>query len=1477
MAERNSGKSYLKFPKSKVFVKVWVILFTLCFSYQSLKAQIFTAAKTQIEPQTSIKGIVNYYSKVLNTVGPGTDSVKVSDIDSFNVGDAVLIIQMKAVVSYIPDTFGLRANSDNLKSAGNYEIVRIKSKNVANSFIKFTTPLTVNLAHLDFFYDTAGMVQLIRVPIYESVTVDTAGITCPPWDSKTGIGGILAFFVINQLTLKGNIDVSGKGFAGADPGSENYTGTCANGSNAYDSLNYAGSSMNRSGYKGEGVAIYDPSLAKGRGFVISSPGGGNGRFSGGGGGGNYAPGGLGASQLCSSGKTLGGNGGFSLSLMYNLYQCIYLGSGGGAGTQDRTDSLKASKGGNGGGIAIIIANKIVSVNHAGIYANGMDADTTIKNCATAGAGGGGGGGVILIDADYFLNTIIAETKGGIGGFVRPKIVGAETIIGGPGGGGGAGLIWYRSVQPNFDPELYHTDGGSAGINVESTSSYDATSGTGQSALSTATIHLNGFLFNYLPDGDTICKYSTSIKKIIGSAPKGGDNTYNWQWLVSTDNIAYHPATALSLSSALKDFQPPDSISSLYDSVFYKRVVFSGLDPDFGTYSFIDTSLQYVIRFFPPIKRNVITSPDTTLCYNGTPAPISAKSVTGGTGYFSYYWKLASDTTRFLAGDTLSMDSLYTPDQKLVSQTSDSFYYYRRFVTSGGCTSGSTMLKVKILPRIKGNVLVSDQTLCQNIPPIILHSNSAVLGGVSSDHRKIWEKSINGTSWSFADSANLDYSPGGLQTTTHFRRIIISGPYDVCKDTSNVLLITVLPPITNNKINTADNTICSGFAPLPIRTEKPSGGDTISKLYTYTWFYSTDNIKWYKFYPPHNDTTGFAPGTLDSTTWFRRKVVSGIGDACKDSANSIKITVDPRITNNLISKGEIICQGGTPLNPFESLDTVPTGGAGPNSYFYKWEQSNIDTLHWQPATQNPNDSFRLSPVPLQSDMFYRRIVNSGACSDTMQNPYRPRLFIKVYPKIGNNSQLISDTTICYGTSPKPFNIIGSPYGGNVSFKYSWYYGSDSVSMFLLSGDTLKTYDPGALTTPVFFRRKVVSGPCQSFTKALTLKIYQLPVGSLSGPIDTSICDNGRIQNIRISMTGGKAPWDVYVSNSLKVLNISSPGILVEKTFTPVSGQKLPFTFTIDSLIDANHCLATSKSGSFTSTVYSLPVSSSLQLRELACGNQKALSGNMPVYANGTWTILGSQNASIADVHKMNSLITNKTLGSNVLLDSTSLKWHVYNWDTTCSVTNYGKVIFYDIPKPRILVPAINYNHFNDTTVYNADISTLKADTVVYPNSGKWSVGSSGTNLHFTQDNMPTTLLQGLLQNGAAKTWVYWTVQNAGCMDTIYADSARVTYSAIHPYSGFSPGFGFIGTDGKSYDEIYWIEGIEDEADFKLTIISSWNTVVYKYQGPGNQWKGWDGKGNQIDNDGNEMPQGTYYYILELKDRNLTGPILLRRKK
>ncbi|GAI53910.1 unnamed protein product, partial [marine sediment metagenome] len=126
----------------------------------------------------------------------------------FNAGDTVLLIQVKGIGILVSDNaaeFGFRHN---VYGAGKYEFLLINTINQLTGDVNFTSDMG-NFGD----YDAGGSLQLVRVPGYDNARViDT--LTCQPWDSATGTGGVLAMIIGNTLTLEADIDVTGKGLKG---------------------------------------------------------------------------------------------------------------------------------------------------------------------------------------------------------------------------------------------------------------------------------------------------------------------------------------------------------------------------------------------------------------------------------------------------------------------------------------------------------------------------------------------------------------------------------------------------------------------------------------------------------------------------------------------------------------------------------------------------------------------------------------------------------------------------------------------------------------------------------------------------------------------------------------------------------------------------------------------------------------------------------------------------------------------------------------------------------------------------------------------------------------------------------------------------------------------------------------------------------------------------------------------------------------
>jgi hypothetical protein len=386
-------------------------------------------------PQTPISGIINKYGRV-NSVG--TDNVIVSDetqLQQFQAGDTVLLIQMKGVQIDCREQASYGYAGFQYGQTGVHEFLIIMSVEDVTNKIIFRNNIISSFA-------IEGNLQIIKVPYYINAVVKNT-LTGQPWDSVTRTGGVLVAIIGKTLSLNANIDITGKGFkGGATAGGQ---GICGIIDKWYK---YAYSALSDSaGYKGEGLSVYaDPSrfgtppffpiyplYAKGLGKNFNGGGGGDGRYSGGGGGSNYGLGGTGDREAgpCSP-QLSGGLGGISIAAT-GLDGGLFLGGGGGASTFQTVGSPTA--GANGGGIVIIVCDTLKG-NGKSILADG--ATPSVSASDNAGAGGGGGGGSIAIYLQSYTTNVATSAltisaKGGKGGDNITNTFGA-------GGGGGGGYI-----------------------------------------------------------------------------------------------------------------------------------------------------------------------------------------------------------------------------------------------------------------------------------------------------------------------------------------------------------------------------------------------------------------------------------------------------------------------------------------------------------------------------------------------------------------------------------------------------------------------------------------------------------------------------------------------------------------------------------------------------------------------------------------------------------------------------------------------------------------------------------------------------------------------------------------------------------------------------------------------------------------------------------------------------------------------------
>ncbi len=362
------------------------------------------AAVTNVNTSTPPGGIPQY-------------DLTVPSANGFQVGDMVLIVQMKDAISSAP--------------TGNHQnaIIDAIVGNVISTHALSATPV-VNFYALP---GSSNRVQVIKIDQYTDFTINSGEVSCHPWDESTGTGGVLCFLVKNKLAINGGIfNVAGKGYTPSE------VAWGMGGAGAAGAVSVSGI-----GHTAPIAAIGCTSrtaLTGSAGGAANNPGGGGSLNS------WIAPQFI-TPQRIKNTKAVMGTAGY--------YRFTYgggtgAGGGGKGGTGATTCLLSGDQGGDGtngekggdpghgaagGGIIIIKAHDISVVSTTTVYftTKGQDGDNGRNggNGGVGGYGGNGGAGSCWVNGQFC-------DPGGPGGKGESGMPGN----GGDGGNGaGPGTVW----------------------------------------------------------------------------------------------------------------------------------------------------------------------------------------------------------------------------------------------------------------------------------------------------------------------------------------------------------------------------------------------------------------------------------------------------------------------------------------------------------------------------------------------------------------------------------------------------------------------------------------------------------------------------------------------------------------------------------------------------------------------------------------------------------------------------------------------------------------------------------------------------------------------------------------------------------------------------------------------------------------------------------------------------------------------------
>ncbi|WP_165784640.1 T9SS type B sorting domain-containing protein [Solitalea longa] len=587
--------------------------------------------------------------------------------------------------------------------------------------------------------------------------------------------------------------------------------------------------------------------------------------------------------------------------------------------------------------------------------------------------------------------------------------------------------------------------------------------------------------------------------IVGTDALPTGTTYKWQKSIDLG------ATWADIGIATRDYNPP----TLVKTTWYRRIALNGSDQD------ISNIIRFVIA--PVTVGNNTITKDQDLVSGATPKLLAGSTPNGGDGMsYEYLWEQSTDGENWqvVSGTFDAKD--YQPQAITVTT------YFRRTVKMGLCTElRSNTVKISIV-----QVQISNNTIIQPLdnekcgiasfdPQPITGAAATVTIGATLTYQ--WERSVDGgaTYSDIPGAKTQNYDPPSLTQTVRFRRKVIA---DTKTDYSNTVFIIVNPDgITNNTIY-AISDVKAGVTP-----ELIAGSDPLptGRVYDYQWEQSDDNSSWS---PAIGTVSGknYQPQPLTKTTYFRRKIGSGV---CPSTiSNSIKVTVLPSLP---ISNNKITAPPTTVFCGLASVDpSVITGTTANNVISYQWQQS-FNNSTWGNITDAV--SINYDPSNLTQKTYFRRIAIAGSLRDTSN--VVP--FIVTPIALDNNEIISPAQSIQSGGVPSV--IAGSqPSGGDGTYKYFWEKSEGGQNNWVAATGVNNqiNYQPPSQTAPVYYRRTVTSGACTITSEKYLVAIITTAdlVIEKTGGISDDV--EGAVQfNIKITNNGPQDASNVLVTDTL----------------------------------------------------------------------------------------------------------------------------------------------------------------------------------------------------------------------------------------------------------------------------------------------------------------------------------------------------------
>ncbi len=638
----------------------------------------------------------------------------------------------------------------------------------------------------------------------------------------------------------------------------------------------------------------------------------------------------------------------------------------------------------------------------------------------------------------------------------------------------------------------------------------------------------------------------------------------------------------------------------------------------------------------------------------------------------------------------------------------------------------------------------------------------------------------------------------------------------CSDSSVNVLVDVIGGVDLSALT--DTTICAGYS---IQLQA-TGADS------YLWspsIYLSGTIIANPVCTPMDTTTYIVTGT----------------NSCGVSTDTIVVSTFPIVNVNL-GDDQTVCPGQT-IN----LSVENIAGA---------------TYTWEPAGyfigSDSTSSVSFISTVNTSIVVTSTNVNGCVSSDTLQINI-------ITPPAAPVITAQGPTTFCEGD-----NVVLQSSTGN----------------FVIWSNGLENFNQILVTTSGSYYVTSVDGICPATSDTIVVTVNPTPAASFTLDGDSTICE-GSCVNITADQT----------TNFSWLLPDTS--VLTTQTIAACS------TGVYSLSVTENGCVGTETINIIVAPLPALPVIT-LNGPDVICEGESALLQSS--YATGNqWSIDGATIAgSVGNAHLtfVGGLFT-VTYTNGLGCSATSLGQLITIKPTSPLVISASSdtLICGNNPQPVLLTASpgfITYDWSTNEVTDTITISTEGVYTVTGTNQYGCETTSSITfviapnfeldiNSPVYFDDYNVTINGGtdgsinLTVNPIATYTYSWSNgQSTEDLSNIPAGSYTVTVTnefgcsevgsivvkepeAIKLPNTFSP-------NGDGYNDFYVIKGIQGYPNSQLDIFNRWGNLVYSKKGYTNDWNG-------VSNNGNELPDGTYFIVVDLNmegKENVKGSIDIKRK-